>query len=102
MLSVTFVAFSLAALAMTIAHALSEPCACKITVTKETFKSTVIARLSRHGHRRHHGGDERDIVPDPNVIQGEGLIRVGPRLLRYPNKLTIIKEDAILDEEDMN
>lgn len=58
-------------------------------------RTTIVPRPGRHGHRRHTGGDERRIVPDPN-IQEQDLIPVGPRIVRYedlfPNKVVVTKE----------
>ncbi|KAG0088734.1 hypothetical protein BGZ93_010265, partial [Podila epicladia] len=77
-----------------------------IMATKETSKATIVARPSRHGHRRHTGGDKRRIVPDPNIIQEQKFIPIGPRIVRYedlfPNKVIVTKEVSMVGKNNLS
>lgn len=107
MLSIAFAALSVATFAVIVAHSLPEPRACKLIVaTKEISKTAIVAQPSRYGYRRHIGGDERKIVPDPNIIQEQDLIRVGPRIVRYEDlfqsKVIITNEGITVGKADLN
>lgn len=95
-----------ATLAMSIAHALSDPCACKIMITKEEKSKSTVIRTAKpplwasSPPRRRRVGH----CPRPNHLRG-GLDPCRVKKVRYedlfPNNITV-KQDVMPDKKVLN